>query len=650
MIPTLLPFVLLLPLAGFAFNGIFGSRIRSEGLIGAIGSGTVGISFILGVIIFFELLAMPAHARQVIVDIAPWIAAGRFSISFSYMVDPLSTLFLLIVTGVGFLIHVYSIGYMRGDRSFFRFFAYLNLFIFMMLNLVMADNLVVTFLGWEGVGLASFLLIGFWYERPFDGVGIHWTGDAAKKAFVVNRIGDLGMLVGMFILFSQFGTLHYAELTATVSAAGFAPGQNTMITVATLCLFLGACGKSAQIPLSVWLPDAMAGPTPVSALIHAATMVTSGVFLLSRMSALFTLAPTTMAIVTGIATATAFMAATIALVQTDIKKVLAYSTVSQLGFMFMALGVGAFTAAVFHVMTHAFFKALLFLGSGSVIHGMHEEQDMRRMGGLRKYMPQTYRTYVIAALAISGFPLLSGFFSKDEILVHTWSDGGVVVWIIGAVAALFTAIYIFRSVFMTFDGEEHFDAHHVHPHESPAVMTIPLWILAVLAIFGGYLGLPPLFGEHANLLSAWLAPVFEPAYRNFAPNHVSEYLELSLMIASSLIAIGGIAAAWYLYRVRPQLAEDLATRFAPLHQFLYRKWYIDELYQKTIVVPLRAISREVLLRVVDKGIIDGIINGSGWVTGSLAGALRRIQTGVVQNYIAVFLAGIVLVVVWLAVR
>jgi len=376
MASTLLPFILLLPFVGFLLNGLLGKKIGSEKAIGAIGTAVVALPFVFAVVLFFEMLGAPPEGRTMHVTLLSWIAAGDFSVDFAYQLDQLSMIFLLIVTGVGSLIHLYSIGYMHGDRGFFRFFSYLNLFIFMMLNLVLADNFLVTFLGWEGVGLCSFLLIGFWYDREFEGTAIKWTGDAAKKAFVMNRIGDLGMLIGMFILFSQFGTLKYAEI-----ASGL-PGSMSaeMMTIATLCLFLGACGKSAQIPLSVWLPDAMAGPTPVSALIHAATMVTAGIFLVARNAALFSMSHTTMAIVAGVAVTTALIAATVGLVQNDIKKVLAYSTVSQLGFMFVALGVGAWTAAVFHVMTHAFFKALLFLGSGSVIHGMHEEQDMQKIG------------------------------------------------------------------------------------------------------------------------------------------------------------------------------------------------------------------------------------------------------------------------------
>jgi NADH-quinone oxidoreductase subunit L len=650
MISTLLPFVLLLPLVGFLINGLFGKRIGSEKAIGFIGSAMVGISFILGVVMFTEMIGMPEGSRRTFVELLPWISAGQFSVAFSYQIDQLSIIFLLIITGIGTLIHIYSIGYMHGDRSFYRFFAYLNLFIFMMLNLVLADNFLVTFLGWEGVGLCSFLLIGFWYDREFEGVGIRTTGDAAKKAFVVNRVGDLGMLVGMFILFSQFGTLRYHELTEIVAGGGFYPGSNDWLTAATLCLFLGACGKSAQIPLGVWLPDAMAGPTPVSALIHAATMVTSGIFLISRNAALFTLSPTTMAVITGVAITTAFIAATVALVQNDIKKVLAYSTVSQLGFMFVALGVGAYTAAVFHVMTHAFFKALLFLGSGSVIHGMHHEQDMQKMGGLKKHMPTTYKTYLIGSLAIAGIFPLSGFFSKDEILYHAFVEAGPILWIVGALAAFCTAFYMFRSVYLTFHTEERFDHHHVHPHESPATMTIPLWILAFLSITGGFLGLPEVFGEHLHALHNWLEPVFEPAYRNFSPHHGSHTLEWGLMLASSAIAALGIFVAYTVYQKRPGTADRLANSMKGLHRLLWNKWYVDNIYETVFVRGIWNLSRSFFHRVIDVGLIDGIINGTGRTTGDLSSGLRRLQSGVTHNYATLFLAGILVVVGWLVLR
>ena len=644
MASTLLPLILLLPLAGFIVNGLFGKKIGNEKAIGALGTAAVAIPFICAVVLFFEMLGAPPDARAMHVTLASWITAGSFSVDFAYQLDQLSMIFLLIITGVGSLIHIYSIGYMHGDRGFFRFFAYLNLFIFMMLNLVLADNFLVTFLGWEGVGLCSFLLIGFWYDREFEGVAIKSTGDAAKKAFVVNRIGDLGMLIGMFILFAHAESLKYGVVEAYAVGGGM---SETVVTIATLCLFLGACGKSAQIPLGVWLPDAMAGPTPVSALIHAATMVTSGIFLISRNATLFSMSHTTMAVIAGVAVTTALIAATVGLVQNDIKKVLAYSTVSQLGFMFLALGVGAYTAAVFHVMTHAFFKALLFLGSGSVIHGMHEEQDMQKMGGLKKYMPQTYKTYVIGSLAIAGVLPFSGFFSKDEILAYTFGNGNAVLWGVGALAAFCTAFYMFRSVYLTFHGEERFDHNHVHPHESPATMTIPLWILAILATVGGFLGLPPVLGEHAHALHNWLEPVFAGATANLHGAHLSHTLEWILIGVSTAIALGGIFLAYHMYIAKPELPNRVASSFKGVYKLLWNKWFVDEIYQGGIVRPMWAGSKSVLLKGVDKGLIDGVLHGLARMTGSTASAIRTIQTGVAQHYMMVFVLGILAILGWL---
>jgi len=648
MISTLLPLVILLPLVGFLVNGLLGSRIKSERVIGIIGTGTVALAFVASVLMFIELLAMPSDKRVVTITVADWISTGSFHADFSYLLDPLSMIFLLIITGVGSLIHVYSIGCMHGDRGFARFFAYLNLFIFMMLNLVLADNYLVTFLGWEGVGLCSYLLIGFWYDQEFPGVGIRWTGDAAKKAFVVNRIGDLGMLVGMFLLFAEYGTLKYAGVAHGATAALTGPSES-VVTIATLALFLGACGKSAQIPLSVWLPDAMAGPTPVSALIHAATMVTAGIFLVARNATLFALSPTTMTVVTVVAATTALVAATVGIVQNDIKKVLAYSTVSQLGFMFVALGVGAWGTAVFHVMTHAFFKALLFLGAGSVIHGMHHVQDMQKMGGLRAYMPSTYRTYVIGALAISGIPFLSGFFSKDEIMLRAFVDGGIVLWFVCAIAAFCTAFYMFRSVYLTFHGAERFDHRHHHPHEA-RIMTVPLWILALLSAVGGFIGLPVLLGEHVNLLEAWLEPVFAEANSRLRLGHTGISTEIVLMAVSVGIALSAIFLARHIYLTQPAMADRLAARFKGIHKVLANKWYIDNLYEATVVRFTMWFSRAFLLRVVDNGVIDGALNGSGRLTASVASVARRLQTGIAQNYATLVVAGIVMILVIMLLR
>lgn len=632
----------LFPLVGFLITGLFGRKLKSEKLVGTIASAAILASFAIAVSVFMGLMARPAEERSVVVPIYSWIATGSFSVDIAYQFDQLSILFTLIITGIGFLIHVYSIGYMHGDKGFPRFFAYLNLFVFMMLNLVLSSNFLLTFLGWEGVGLASYLLIGFWYDRKFDGTNITWTGDAAKKAFIVNRIGDFGVLIAMFMLFNLFGTLDYSAINA-MAPQRFVVGD-TAVTIITLLLFLGCTGKSAQIPLGVWLPDAMAGPTPVSALIHAATMVTSGIFLIARTNVLFALSPTTMTVVTIIGIATALIAGTIGIVQNDIKKVLAYSTVSQLGFMFVALGVGAFTAGVFHVMTHAFFKALLFLGSGSVIHGMHEEQDIQKMGGLKKYMPVTYKTFLIGTLAISGIFPLSGFFSKDEILWFAWLNGSPLLWGIGAVAAFCTAFYMWRLTTLTFHGEERFDHHHVHPHESPASMTVPLIILAVLSAVGGFLGIPHVF-HMPNLLEGWLEPIFAKGMA-ILPQHHGEHttLEFTLMAVSTVIAVSGILLARNIYKNGTDVASSIASRFSGLHKLLWNKYWVDEIYQMAIVSPIFMISRDFLWKVVDVILIDGIINGSARAVGAGGNILRRMQSGVAQNYALLMMLGIIVLI------
>lgn len=636
----------LFPLIGFVIVAFFGKRLNNEKLVGGIASTAILASFITAVSTFLGLTALPADQRAFTVKVYEWIATGNFSVNIGYQFDQLSILFTMIITGIGFLIHIYSIGYMHGDKGFPRFFAYLNLFVFMMLNLVLADNFLLTFLGWEGVGLASYLLIGFWYDRKFEGTRITWTGDAAMKAFVVNRIGDFGVLIAMFMLFNQFGTLNYADINAqapTVWAVG-----DTTVMIITLLLFLGTTGKSAQIPLGVWLPDAMAGPTPVSALIHAATMVTSGIFLIARTNVLFTLSPTTMAVITGVGITTALVAGTIGIVQRDIKKILAYSTVSQLGFMFTALGVGAFTAAVFHVMTHAFFKALLFLGSGSVIHGMHEEQDIFKMGGLKKHMPITYRTFFIGTLAISGIPFFSGFFSKDEILWFAFLNGSPVLWAVGALAAFTTAFYMWRCTTLTFDGEERFDHHHVHPHESPATMTIPLVVLAILSVFGGLLGVPHVLGHYLhipNLLEHWLEPIFA-AGTAMLPVHGGDHTaqEFMLMGASTVLAILGILFARNVYKNGLDKANGMAAKMSGLHKLLWNKYYVDEVYHGLIAQPILALSRDALWKIVDVVVIDGVVNGSARLVGATGSVIRKAQSGVAQNYALVMLVGIVVLI------
>lgn len=645
----------LVPLLGFLILGLFGKAIKKEAIIGIIGSGAVGVSLVLAILIFIEMLSNPISAPH-IVTIFKWFEAGGLNISISYQIDQLSMLFTLVVTGVGFLIHIYSIGYMHGDRSFYRFFSYMNLFIFMMLNLVLSSNFLLTFLGWEGVGLCSYLLIGFWYDRKFEGVRIKWTGDAGNKAFIVNRIGDFGFLIAMFLIYVTFNSLDYEQVMSAASESSKMLYSTGIITAITLLLLLGCTGKSAQLPLAVWLPDAMAGPTPVSALIHAATMVTAGIFLVARSSILFALSPTAMAVVAVVGVATAFFAATIGVVQNDIKKVLAYSTVSQLGFMFAALGVGAFTAGVFHVMTHAFFKGLLFLGAGAVIHGLHEEQNIKRMGNLRKYMPKTYLTFFIATLAISGIPLFSGFFSKDEILWYSFSNGNTLMWLILAVSAFFTAFYMFRLVYLVFFGKERFDAHHIHPHEAPATMTIPLVILAVLSALGGFLGIPEVLGgwfsEHPNLVHNWLAPVFQNSEEIIKQSNTHAYhstiMEYLLMLISIAIAVGGILLARKYYSdekwTKPR---QLATTFKPVYNALLHKYRLDEVYAYLIVDPIFNTSQKFLWRIFDMKFIDGIVNGTAKVTVQLGEYVRRFQFGFVQNYALIMLAGIIIILFWL---
>lgn len=631
--------IVLFPLIGLLVNGLFGRKIKNETIVGIIGSGAVGLSFLVAAGIFIEMLGMPADARSHVVTLFTWIAAGSFKVSASYQIDQLSVLMTLVVTGVGFLIHVYSIGYMHGDRGFWRFFTYLNLFIFAMLNLVLADNYLLMFLGWEGVGLCSYLLIGFWYDRKFPGVKITWTGDAANKAFWVNRIGDFAFMLGMFLIFREFGSLTFNEVMN--NADSLAVGNSTVFWI-TLLLFIGATGKSAQIPLFVWLPDAMAGPTPVSALIHAATMVTAGVYMVARNSALYALAPDTMMIVAIVGATTAIMAASIGLAQNDIKKVLAYSTVSQLGYMFLALGVGAFTAGIFHVMTHAFFKACLFLGSGSVIHAMHEEQDIRHMGGLKKVMPKTYWTFLISSFAIAGFPPLAGFFSKDEILWKAFADGSVWLWVIGAFAALMTAFYMFRMVTLTFEGEPRW-AKDKHPHESPATMTIPLIVLAGLAIVGGFVGVPAALGG-GNSLEQWLHPVFAQAQHTLAlPEHHNYTAEYLLMAISVAIGVTGFWFGRSVYLKNPDADRGIAAKTGFLYRLLANKYYVDDMYHATVVNPIVKGSDSFLFRIFDVRIIDGLVNGLAKGTGWVSSMMRYMQTGIVQSYAALVVVGIVVI-------
>jgi len=608
-----------LPLIGFLLNGLLRGRL-SKSAVGIIGSGVVLGSFILSLIIFFQVKQQPE-----IVHLFNFIKVGTLSIPFAFQIDALSALFLLIITGVGFLIHIYSTAYMHEEspEHFARYFAYLNLFVFSMLLLVLGANYVIMFIGWEGVGLCSYLLIGYWFKNTE-------YNNAAKKAFVMNRIGDLGVLIAVFWMIQHFGTVTFAGQQGVLAkAAGMAVNDPVLVGI-TLLLLVGATGKSAQIPLYTWLPDAMAGPTPVSALIHAATMVTAGIYMIARSNIMFTLAETTSFVIIIVGLATAILAASIALKQNDIKKVLAYSTVSQLGFMFLALGVGSYGAAVFHVMTHAFFKALLFLGAGSVIHGMHHEQDMRHYGGLKKYMPVTHITMLIGCLAIAGIPGLSGFFSKDEILMGAFAKSPV--WYVLALgAALMTAFYMFRLYAMTFLGSYRGDAHH-HPHESPAAMTVPLIVLAVLSIVGGYIGIPELFAHHAHKLQAFLEPVIPVHAHN-----LDHSLEWILLGVSTLLITGMIALAIKLYSKNVSAIESEPSGLAKV---LANKWYVDELYETIIVKPLLFFG-DMLKNIIEKSGIDKLVNGVGKGVHYFSRQFRLLQSGNVGNYVLMMVIAIV---------
>jgi NADH-quinone oxidoreductase subunit L len=682
---TALVLVVLLPALGALINGLraflkpLDSKNRTVTNIIAIGS--TGLSALVAT--FGVVIPFLGHEEPQQFSYYEWIPAGlgqvggaiaNFSVDLAFRVDPLSCTMLMIVTWVGFLIHVYATGYMSHDKGYTRFFTYLNLFMFMMLLLVLGANYMVMFVGWEGVGLCSYLLIGFYYEKKF-------AADAGKKAFITNRIGDFGFILGIFLIFNTFGTSDYGQVFALASQGG-AEQYGWIATAICLLLFVGACGKSAQVPLHVWLPDAMAGPTPVSALIHAATMVTAGVYMVVRSNVLFRMSPEASLVVAIVGAVTAIFAASIGLAQNDIKKVLAYSTVSQLGFMFLAAGVGAYTAAIFHVMTHAFFKACLFLGAGSVIHGCGGEQDMRKMGGLRKYMPSTHMTMAIATYAIAGLPFAAGFISKDEILASAFGFS-TAIWIVGAVAAAFTAFYMSRLYFMTFwgqyrgaHGREHTDqahGHHEHsldPHESPLSMTGVLWVLAFLSIIGGFIGWPAaLGGSHPTAFQRWLEPVLLPIGGHaFHFHEASHGLEWTLMAISVGIALFGVFLAYRLYVRRAPVPDVLEQRLGPVHVLLANKYWVDELYNATVIGGTLAFSR--LMWWFDTWVVDGIVNGvrhvtvvalghgsnlfdkyvvDGAVNGVGAGAkgssmmFRRVQSGLVQNYALIMGGGIVLI-------
>nr|WP_320049503.1 NADH-quinone oxidoreductase subunit L [uncultured Desulfuromonas sp.] len=643
----------LFPFLGFLINGLLGKKIKNEKVIGAIATLAIFSSFIVSCKYFLQLLGDSQKVHEVIV--ASWMTVAPLQVDWGFLLDPLSGLMIMNVTGLSTLIHLYSIGYMHGEEGYYRFFAYLNLFTFAMLMLVLGNNALVMFVGWEGVGLCSYLLIGYYFEKKS-------ASDAGKKAFVVNRVGDFGFLLGLFTLFWSLGqkgvwTIRFTEISAN---AHLLENGGIIVTIVTLCFFLGATGKSAQIPLYTWLPDAMEGPTPVSALIHAATMVTAGVYMIGRMNGLFAMAPDTMMVIAIIGAATALFAATIGLAQNDIKRVLAYSTVSQLGYMFLAMGVGAFTAGIFHLLTHAFFKACLFLGSGSVIHGMHhayhhahlhdDPQDMRNMGGLRKKMPITFITFLLSTLAIAGIPFFSGFFSKDEILWWAFAStrGHWALWLAGAIAAALTAFYMFRLVFMTFFGEQKTDARAKdHIPESPLVITLPLMILAFLATFGGFLGVPHvlgnLIGHFPNKLEHFLAPVFEHTQElHHIAAHGAASTEYSFMAISVAIAVLGISVAWVMYCKNPQLPGKIVAKLPKLHRAVFNKWYIDEFYDALIVNPTKRFGT-FLWQIFDVRLVDGLVNGVAWVVRGSGRALRHTQTGLTHSYAMSMVLGVVVI-------
>ena len=670
----------LLPLLGAAINGLLGRNFpRKMTATVALASTAASLAWALNAAAHFA--SLPASAIPHIEHYATWIRSGNFSVEYGFQLDQLSVIMMLVVTGVGFLIHIYSVAYMEHEGGYYRFFSYMNLFMFFMLMLVLANNYLLMFVGWEGVGLASYLLIGFFFVKDS-------AANAGKKAFIVNRVGDFGFLIAMFLLIKHFGSLRYSEVFSAVSQFPAETAGAGVLTAIAILMLVGACGKSAQIPLYVWLPDAMEGPTPVSALIHAATMVTAGVYMVARSNPIFNRAPEALLVVAIIGCLTAFYAATIGTAQNDIKRVLAYSTISQLGYMFMACGVAAYTAGIFHLMTHAFFKALLFLGAGAVIHGVGGEQDMRRMGGLKKYMPWTYWTMVMATCAIAGIPGFAGFFSKDEILWQSFSSphGHWAFWAVGVITALMTSFYMFRLIFMTFHGEyrgatanahgahkadDH--GHHGTPHESPWVMLGPLVILAVLSVVGGWVGI-------GNRFEHFLSPVIQKvstaemqsAEHNPAaiasegateettgephttPINESEEgsahekeLEWTLMGISILAAFGGWGLAWVFYIKRPDLPDRVTATLGGLYTTVLNKYYVDEIYRAVVVSPLVTGSTKVLWRGIDTGVIDATVNEAGHGAQEISDGVRRQQSGNIRSYAGWVAAGAALVIIYM---
>ena len=645
--------VIAVPLLGALLNGVLGRRLGRD-CVSAVGSGVVGVAFVIGLLVMVRLLASPPEGRAVSVTLWDWITIGSLQVSVVLLADPLSLLMVLVVTGVGFLIHLYSIGYLHGahedERLHARFFAYLNLFIASMLLLVLADNYLVMYVGWELVGACSYLLIGFWFHRRDEAqapialsngdqvvVPAHLnSADSGKKAFIVNRVGDFAFALGLFLMWTTFGTLNFAGV---FDAAAQAPAAT--ITAITLLLFVGAIGKSAQLPLHVWLPDAMAGPTPVSALIHAATMVTAGVYLVARSHVLYTLAPTSSLIVAIVGVVTALYASTIALVQVDLKRVLAYSTISQLGTMFTAMGVGAYAAGMFHLATHAFFKALLFLAAGSIMHALHEVTDVRRMGGLRRKMPLTYLAFLMGALALAGFPLTAGFFSKDEILVKAF-EFSPVLWAVGLLTALLTAFYTFRALFLVFWGQPRDWELFEHAHESPRVMTGPLAVLAALALAGGLLGLPAAFGAE-NVLGTLLAPAFPRAAAEVASAQgVASGLEWVLLGISGVVALLGMGVAYWLVVVRTDIPQRLAVAMRPAFTLLVNEYYVDDAYDWLFVRGGKRLAA--LLAHGFDPMVDGLIDGGARLLLRSGGWLERFEDGHIPRYaLGMFIGAMVLV-------
>src|SRR4051812_9214600 len=660
----------LFPLLGFLVNASMGRRLPKT-ISGGLASLAMVASFVVSVMVVLQVAGLAPAQRAIEQTLYTWIASGDFLLDLKLRVDPLSSVMILIITGIGSLIHIYSTAYMHEeiDSEYARYFSYLNLFAAFMLVLVLGANFLVMFLGWEGVGLCSYLLVGFWYQKKS-------ASDAGKKAFIVNRIGDWGFVLGVLLIFARFGSLDFQDVARAVSQLGPEATFGTL-SIITLLLFIGATGKSAQIPLFVWLPDAMEGPTPVSALIHAATMVTAGVYMIARNAVLFSHAPETLMIVAIIGTATAFIAGTIGLVQNDIKRVLAYSTVSQLGYMFLAMGVGAYAAGIFHLYTHAFFKALLFLGSGAVIHALAGEQDLRRMGGLKRDLPITYWTFLIGALAIAGVPGLAGFFSKDEILYRTFASGHTLLWTVGLLTSLLTAIYMFRIVFLAFHGpsraasagdvDDHAHAAPAHPeeeepaahaatshavtsragdahaphgshlHDAPPAMALALVVLAIGSVVAGYVGFPGVLGG-----SDWFARYLEPSFGVMPVEAAAEHgLEGTLMLVSSAAAIAGIGIAFFFFRKNRRAADAMADRFSGLQRLLLNKYYVDEIYDATIVKPIRIVSEAGLWKVIDVKVIDAAVNGVGQTVSGSSDLLRRLQTGSVRAYAASVFFGVV---------